>query len=146
MWAVLTNKGSANQANMDQFGNFWTISCTKCKLKEGLCMPKNASSCIWGPTMPAVLHKWGYLPNWLKIEKFGNFSSIFCTTPELKRCLFYEKISKSIIWGPTMRAGLFWKNGGVCQLTDQIFLVVCILNTKKLSPFYAKSCYWPELA
>ena len=39
----------------------------QCPVKNANCkavnfMPKNANSCIWGPTMLAILDKWGCRP------------------------------------------------------------------------------------
>ena len=45
--AILKNRGSANQPEMDQFEIFSTISCTKSKLKGGQFYEKNANSCFW---------------------------------------------------------------------------------------------------
>ena len=71
-----TKGGLPISPTIDQFRNFTTISSTKCKLKGGLFLAKNVRSWNWGPTMPAVLDKWGCLPispKWTNLEFFQQF-------------------------------------------------------------------------
>jgi hypothetical protein len=55
-------QGSANRPTMNRFENLSTFSFTKSELKGVLFYEKIANSCIWGPTVRAVLDKWGYRP------------------------------------------------------------------------------------
>ena len=82
--------GSANWPNIDQFGNFKTISSTKCKLKGSLFMPKN-----W-------VHIWE--SHFGQLAQFQKFSTISCIKSKLKGVSFMKKLLTQI-WAISNKQG-----------------------------------------
>ena len=81
-------------------------------------MKEIANSCIWGPTMQAVLDKWGVSANRPKLDQFCFLRTFSCTKSKFKGGIFYEKNWHLMLLGP------FWSNAWLPTgqiWADQIF-------------------------
>ena len=130
------NRGSADRPTMDRFEKFSTFSHTKSELKRGLFYEKKLLTHvhIWGPTMRAVLDKWGCRPsgpNWTNFDVWEHFpvqnqnSKGYWLIYDMNRLKsikskhffskynFWKKLPSHVIWAPC--GGQFWTNGGVGQ-------------------------------
>ena len=67
--------GPANQPKVNQFGNFTTISCKKCKLKGALFLAENCQLMYLGPNNAGRFGQMGMSANrlnWGPISKYFN--------------------------------------------------------------------------
>ena len=101
--------GVCHSAQNGPIWKFFNYFCTKSKLKGGLFYAKNVNLYIWGPTLLAVLDKWGCLP----ISPIWLYFKICQQIPvqilNWKVIQFMKKLPTCVFWAPQFLP--FWTNG-----------------------------------